>query len=191
MKNYSKTSFSVLAILIFVIFAIGSSDDSSTNNKTISDDSDTTTNVQKKVVKQNWLYQQDLDKMTNKKIYYAYTNSTNKIDFEFPYEGGSSFQLLVRNMNNKNEVILSVSKGQFMSSYGNSEYLRVKFDDEQVKNYTFNSPDDGSSDLIFISNPSNFISNLKTSKKLMIEAPFFDAGRQIIYFDVDSLKWDK
>ena len=93
-------------------------------------------------------------------------------------------------MGKKNEILVGVSKGQFMPSIMESETVRVKFDDEPPFNVTYNSAADASTDVIFLSSYNKLISKLKTAKKVMIEAPFFDAGRQIIYFDIEGLVWD-
>lgn len=142
-------------------------------------------------VKSNWSYTEDADKMTNEKRYFASCVSTNEIDFEFPYNGGSFFTLTVRQMGKGNEIVLQVSKGQFMTSISSSESIRAKFDDGQAFTFSFNSASDGSSDVIFIENSTKFLSKLKTAKKLLIEAPFYSAGRQHIEFDVAGLNWSK
>lgn len=194
MKNYLKHFASLIAIIVFVIFAVASSEESSNDKETVETNTTDTTQKSSELKKEevsNWKYEENEDKMTGKKRFFASTVSTNEIEFEFPYNGGSTFQLIVRNMNKKNEILLSVSKGQFMTSIMESEYLRVKFDEEQPSKYTFNSPSDGSDNLIFVSSPKKFINKLKKAEKLMIEAPFFNAGRQIIYFDVKGLEWEK
>jgi len=163
-----------------------------TTEQTPSNDNQTSTEVKKEVEKKsNWKYAVDTDKMSGTKRYFASTTSTNEIEFEFPYDGGSTFQLVVRNMGKRNEVLLSVSKGQFMTSIGSSEKIRIKFDDEKPFYVGYNSADDGSMDIIFLNSANKIINKLKKAKKVMIEAPFYDAGRQIIYFDVEGLKWDK
>ncbi|MBN1325875.1 hypothetical protein JW977_02760 [Candidatus Falkowbacteria bacterium] len=139
---------------------------------------------------ENWKYGENVDKMTSEKIYYAYTTSTNRIDFDFPYNGGSNFQLLVRNGGKKNEILLSVSKGQFMTSIGYSD-VRVKFDDNKPIVINYSSPSDGSYDTIFLKQSDTLISELKKSKKVIVEAEFFDEGNQLIEFNVEGFKWDK
>ncbi|MDD3688230.1 MAG: hypothetical protein PHE56_15895 [Bacteroidales bacterium] len=140
---------------------------------------------------ENWTYSEPEDKMTGEKTFYAECNSTNKIEFEFPYEGGSTFKLVVRNLNDGNEVILSVSKGQFMPSFIDEEYCRIKFDDGETLDYYYVSAASGSADLIFLQEADKLIAALKSAKKVKIEAPFFQAGRKIIEFDVEGLEWDK
>lgn len=139
----------------------------------------------------NWVYKEDVDKMTSEKQYLAYTTSTNKVDFDFPYNGGSTFTLGVGNKSKENNIVLLVSKGQFMMSIGYSDTVRIKFDDEKPMDISYSSPSDGSSDRIFLSQANTLISKLKVAKKVMIEAEFFDGGNQIIEFNVEGFKWDK
>lgn len=179
----------VVFILVVVIANIFDTDEKSSSKDTSSSATTTTETTNKE--ESNWQYSEDVDKMTNEKSYFARCVSTNEIDFEFPYNGGSSFTLILRNKGKYNEIILQVSKGQFMTSIMSSDYCRVKFDDEETINYTYNSAEDGSADFIFFDHSKNFLTKLRSAKKLMIEAPFFDSGRQIINFDVEGLVWDK
>ncbi len=139
----------------------------------------------------NWNYSEDEDKMSGEKRFFASTRSTNKIDFEFPYNGGSTFKLNVRNMGKGDEVLMMVSKGQFMPSIMDSEKVRIRFDEESPLSISYNSAADGSGDVIFFNSSKKIINKLKTSKKVMVEAPFFGAGRQIVYFNVEGFKWEK
>jgi len=181
----------ITAIIALIIIAnIGGSDnkpDTPVNKKS----EVSSNNSVKEEPKSNWAYTQDIDKMTNDKRYFASCISTNEIEFDFPYNGGSSFTLIVRQMGKGNEIVLKVSKGQFMSSIGSSEYIRAKFDNEQPLSFSYNSAADGSDNIIFLDNSDKFLLKLKNSKKILLEAPFFSAGRQHIEFNVDGLKWNK
>lgn len=180
----------IFSSVIFSAFLISCSGGTSTK-VTEEADEDTTEAQVVDVKKELWNYSESEDKMTGEKRYFAECKSTNQINFEFPYDGGTTFTLTIRNMGKGNAVILSGDKCQFTSSYSGSETCRVKFDDADPVNYSYNMSADGSSDLIFFTYQDNFISKLKGAKKLMIEAPFYDAGKQIIEFDVEGLKWDK
>jgi len=138
-----------------------------------------------------WKYTENVDRMTSEKAYFATCNSLNMISFEFPYNGGSTFTLTVRQMGNGNELILQVSKGQFMPSLNSDEYIRVKFDDEKPLVFYYRSAEDGSNDIIFLNNSSKFLSKLKKATRLIIEAPFFQSGRQQIDFFVSGLQWNR
>lgn len=189
-----KNLLSLLAISAFMVLAVASSKDKSSSSSSSSSSAASTSDAAKPKpkpkAKENWFYGSDQDEMTNKERYWTSTTSTNTIDFEFPYQGGSTFDLTVRNLGKKNEVTLSVSKGQFLTSFGFSKACMVKFDDETGTRFSYGSASDGSSDVIFFSNASKFISKLKKAKKLKIEAPFFNEGNKIIEFDVAGLKWE-
>jgi len=146
----------------------------------------------KKTNKRGWQYTTDVDKMDGSTNYYAVITSTNKINFKFPYDGGSSFFLAIRNMKNKTEVLLTVSSGQFMPSNPFShDVCRIKFDSAYPMDFSYNNTTDFSGEAIFFREPQKLISNLKTANKLMIECPFFQEGMKIIEFDVQGLIWNR
>jgi len=187
-----KITATVLIALI-VILNLGGGDDtsSSTDHSSTNDTTATVQEEEKAEPKSDWEYSTEEDKMSGEKMFFAATVSTNEIEFEFPYGGGSTFTLAVRNMKKENEVLMTVSKGQFLTSLMSEQYVRMKFDDEKPINVNYSMSDNGSLDIIFFKSTSKILAKLKTAKKIMIEAPFFDAGRQIVYFDVEGLVWDK
>lgn len=64
-----------------------------------------------------WQYSNTEDKMRGERFDYAILDSTNKIEFDFPYNGGSTLQLVVRKKNGKvDAILLSVTKGQILCS---------------------------------------------------------------------------
>jgi len=196
MKKYFQTFASFMLVVFFVVLAMASSDsedskDNTTGNQETSTSAKDGQKEEEEKKKTNWTNEENEDKMSGEKRFFTYTTSTNEIEFDFPYQGGSSFTLLVRNMGKANEVALTVSKGQFMPSIMNERSVRVKFDDEKPFNYSYAGTSDGSATTIFIVKANQFINKLKKAKKLMIEAPFYDAGMQIIYFDVEGFKWNK
>jgi hypothetical protein len=140
--------------------------------------------------KDPWSYREDLDPMTSTTDYFASVTSTNELDFEFPYNGGSTGTLTVRNVGEGNEVVLQISKGQFMMSFGDKS-LTVRFDDKPPMTVGYNGTSDGSSDTIFLNSSQNLINNLKTAKKMLIEVEFYNEGNQILEFDVEGFKWDR
>ena len=137
-----------------------------------------------------WQYSEGEDRMSGDKSFYAQTSSSNEVDFEFPYHGGSTLSLTVRNSKGRNEVLVRISSGQFMTSISGDEHIRIKVDDNQPKNYSYNGAADGSTDVIFVNSANRFIADLKGASELMVEAPFYNEGRQIFDFEVDSLNWD-
>lgn len=136
-----------------------------------------------------WQFQEDIDKMTSKTVKYASIDANEELEFKFPYNGGSVASLTVRKKDGSNDIYLSVSKGQFNGTYDGGQ-VRIKFDDDQPKNFSFTAPSDSSTDLIFINSTKTIISKLKTTKKIIIEAEFFNEGNRQMEFDVSGFKWE-
>lgn len=142
-----------------------------------------------------WEYDQSVDEMRGTKSKYAYLKSDNVVDFDFPYDGGSSLQISLRkNNNNPTDVMFSISKGQFScNTITDSCYASIKFDNEAIQNIELAQTTDHSSDVFFISNQfdvNQFINDLKKSKKLIIELPFYQEGKKQFKFKLSQLNWD-
>ena len=137
----------------------------------------------------NWHYEEDTDKMRNTKSYFANTASLNSANFQFPYNGESHLNILVRNSSSENEVLFTIDKGQFMCGIDGCE-LAIKFDNEPVKTYHANEAEAGKTDVIFLAGSKDaFIKKLKSSKKVMIEAPFFNEPKTQFEFNTAGLEW--
>ena len=114
MKKGCLITIGVL-FFIFVIAIIGAAlspdegnDSSSTEQK------EQIGNVEKKDAETKWTYSENIDEMTEKKTFFASLTSDNKVDFDFPYEGGSSLSINVRQSPKYGkDVYFTISKGQF------------------------------------------------------------------------------
>jgi hypothetical protein len=135
-----------------------------------------------------WGYETNDDKMRNTTTKYATVSSTNILHFEFPYSGGSTGEISLRKSGRSgNDAMLRISKGQFVCSTECT--ISAKFDDGKVEKYSVVEPSDGSSDTLFIQSYDRFVSKLKKSNKLVIEAEFYQAGLQQIEFKTYGLEW--
>ncbi len=183
----------ILAISVLVVLVIARSCFSSfSRSLRVSDEVSNvdTAIILPRVEPKSWDYSYGDDKMTSKKSYYAEVEANELLEFDFPYNGGSTATLTIRNKSGKNEAYLSVSKGQMLTrSYKETSY-RVRFDDRPAQVYPFIGPSDNSSDLAFINNANKFIKNLKKSKKVIVELEFYQEGLRAIEFNVSNLKWD-
>lgn len=135
-----------------------------------------------------WTYDERTDEMSGKKSFFGYNQSEDVASFSFPYEGGSTLQIVVRKKDGVTDAMLIISKGQFIGSYNGK--VRLKFDDEQAYSVGYSETSDGSSETIFLNGASSFISKLKKHKKLKIECEFYDQGRHIFNFNIEKLKWN-
>ena len=183
--------FAILATAFLVIWMMfrsctSNSSSSYSSSKNVVD----TATIPKEVNNKTWQYFDQEDKMTSKKTYYALVEANELLEFDFPYNGGSTVTLTIRNKNGENNAYLSVTKGQMLTrSYETTSY-RVRFDNQPLQYYPFVAPSDNSSDLAFINNTTKFIKNLKKSKKVIVELEFYQEGLRAIEFDVSNLKWN-
>jgi len=141
--------------------------------------------------KYQWRYSEETDPMTSKMKYYAQIFSTTWLSLKFPYNGGSEVDLFIRNVDDKNELILRVSKGQFLSSYGSSSNIRIRFDNDQPITVGYNSASDGSTDVIFIDSPDQLIKRIKKAHSFIIEVAFFQEGNKQLTFAYHDFKWER
>lgn len=165
----------------------GSTDTTSNSKK---DTSTTTATAQTPPDTKSWVYTTDTDKMTSKLRYFAAIEATNKLNFDSPYEGGSTGEITLRNQNKENDVILSIDKGQFVCDLTDGCPINVRFDNDPAIKFTGSEPTDGSSTVLFIQEASKFISHAKKAKKMIVQAEFYESGSQDMEFNIDGLKWD-
>jgi len=137
-----------------------------------------------------WTYLADTDKMTSKLTYQAIVNSSNKLNFDAPYDGGSTAATIIRNKGGKNEVMVSIDKGQFICDVSDGCAINIRFDNNPATKFIASEPSDGSSTLLFIEAPKKFIDNVKKAKKMIVQAEFYQSGLREMEFNVDGLKWD-
>lgn len=141
-----------------------------------------------------WKITTSKDEMRGSTDTFASIESDNEVEFEFPYHGGSTLSIVVRESQKfGTNVYLLISSGQFVgNAFDGSDYVTIKFDEEPLKKYQFTDESSGSTDVIFLKKEKELIDKFKTAKKIMIEAPFFDCGSKQFTFTVDKpLEWNK
>ena len=114
--------------------------------------------------------------------------NTNTISLGFPYEGAQHATLYIReHPQHGKDVILTIEKGQLLGSDYHGKVL-VSFDDDKPRAFSSVRPADLSSDALFLRGGAFpvFINRLKTAKTLRIEVPVYQAGNQVLVFDVDG-----
>ena len=186
-------------MLIGVIANIG--DNSNSNSQNRNSDSITVDSVETDDIStasqeynqlKSWNYFTDTDEMNDSKSRFASLVSDNTVNFDFPYQGGSSLSLIVRYMKKYGtDVYIKISSGQFIcNEYQGTNNVRVRFDDAAPIKFSTNEPSDGSSDMLFLNNAKKFIKLAKQAKTIKIEAPFYQEGNRIFTFTVDKpLEW--
>lgn len=81
-----------------------------------------------------WDFRTSIDEVSGKSIKSATLNSSNSVEFDFPYNGGSIGSIRVRNHPRfGKDIIFDVSKGQILCSSYNGCFVTVRFDDKPAK----------------------------------------------------------
>lgn len=114
-------------------------------------------------------------------IWIATSSSTNTRNLGFPY-GNIRGHLVVRKQGDSFNVLLYVDRGQFLCQM-NGCGITVRIDDNPAEEMSAVVPADHSSDVIFVSNGEKFSKNIIGSKKILIEATFYQKGSNIFYFN--------
>lgn len=149
-----------------------------------------TDNAVEPVRTSNWNYEESKDEMRGSVSHFAQSGSINSIQLDFPYTGGTSLFLIVRNTpENGNEVLFSTNNGQLWCEYNNC-YMSAKFDEGEVKRYPLAKAAAGSSETMFLDGETEvFIQDLKKSNTAMLEIGFFNYGNQQFEFETSGLDW--
>ena len=142
--------------------------------------------------KAEWKFNIQRDEMTDTKNIWATIESDNYITQNFPYEGQTYASITIRYMKKYGyDAIIQITKGQINgSNYYGTDYITARFDEGSAKKYYFNDAADGSSEMVFLRNSSDFIKRCKQAKDIKIDIPLYQEGRPVFTFHVDEpLTW--
>ena len=121
-----------------------------------------------------WWYRHSQDEMSGKTGEIACTSSTNELQFDFPYAGGSVGQLCLRKGPQfGNDVYVTISKGQMICLAGIGCSVRVRFDDGVPFTVDGNGTSDGRADVAFLHGYAGLVIKMKRAKAMLVELQFF------------------
>lgn len=137
-----------------------------------------------------WIYGSSDDKMRGTSESYAQLKSEETISLDFPYRGGSSLAVLLRDSQRYGglNVILKLSKGQLSCAYGGCR-VSAKFDSGKITSFRASRASGGNSDTIFIDDAKGFLKRLRTSNHVIIEVPVWKYGDAQFTFQPKGLTW--
>jgi hypothetical protein len=138
---------------------------------------------------ENWNYSTSLVGIDKEKMSWIETRSLNSLNLKFPYNGINRGELTIRKSKGKTELIFTINKGQILCDLYTCKG-RIKFDSSPSILFTGDKPSNGTSNMIFISNSSDFIQRIKKSKSVSIEVELYQEGNQILDFNVENLNLD-
>lgn len=144
------------------------------------------------VLSSNWQYDNSEDEMRGETSYFASNESINTVELQFPYQGGTKLNILLRdNAKHGKDIMFIVNKGQIFCGYQDC-HVNIKFDDGEVQRYETSEAEAGSSEVLFLTNNiSGFVKKLKSSKTIMVEVNFYNHGAEQFKFDVSGLEWSR
>ena len=127
------------------------------------------------------------------KVSIAEIRSENTISLNFPYQGDQHGMLALREHPKfGRDVYIKIEKGQLLDSDYNSKVV-VRFDDEKPISFPSVRPADLSTETLFLRGSAFpvFRAKLPKAKIVKIEFPVYQAGNQILTFDVEGFDWKR
>ena len=190
MFNYYRGFIPLFVLVLVIIVSVASSDEGSSTNE--SKEQVVAANAEtKSEQKTKWEYNESVDEMSEKTTFFATLTSDNEVNFDFPYDGGSSLSITVRqDPKYGKDVYFRISKGQFSNSYNGS--VSVKFGNGSIEKYNCSGSSDADTGILFLNgNVSSFIKKLKTAKQIKVQASFFQEGDRTFTFTTPvGLEWE-
>lgn len=190
-----KCILGIICVILVIAFANSCGNSTKTNVNVNDSTAIDSTNVDDSLdseAKNGWSYENEVDEMDGSTTKRAIIESSNEVEFDFPYQGGSTLGICVRKTKKYgNEVLISISNGQFLcNDYNGTNYVTVRFDNNAPVKFLTTEPADYSSDVLFLENSKKFIKLAKNAKTIKIEAPFFDNGSYVFTFNANKpLEW--
>lgn len=137
-----------------------------------------------------WSYSEDRDQMRGDLARYASVISENQVDLDFPYGEVNGTITIRKRPSDGLNIMFSVDKGQILCNSFENSHISAKFDDGSVRKYRCTGTSDGSWETAFIQDEHAFLSELRRSKRAIIEAEFYQKGNQQFTFQTADLKWN-
>lgn len=138
--------------------------------------------------KSKWVYNEFKDPMTSGTTKTARITSENRIELDFPYQGGTYAEIMLRkDPREGTDMMLSISKGQIVCHSFMGCKIAVRFDEKKAINFRVNEPADHSNDAIFLVPGKKFVAAARGAKRVVIEIPLYDAGSPVFEFDIEGL----
>lgn len=133
-----------------------------------------------------WVFKTSSDAMSESTGYSSSIWSLTTVELPYPYQGAQKLTLQVgKNARGRSYALVGIPKGQF-SCYECD--IRIRFDNAGAGIWSANAPVEIPGFLL-ISGPARFIDQIKTSKRVAIEVPFFNSGMKVVEFKTDEFPW--
>lgn len=132
-----------------------------------------------------WTYEK-----TGSAVYKASVSSANLVPFAYPYTGGSTATLTLREKDGSAQVYIEVSNGQFNRSFQNG-VARIRFDGKSPVTYSLLAAANGRANIIFFDAERQLIRQIKASKNISVDVRFDGQPARRIEFRTADLNWSR
>lgn len=130
-----------------------------------------------------WMYDAPIDSISGQRSQVATVDSTNTLEFGFPYQGPQHGTLLVATYPRQgHQIRLIIERGQFICHRFDNCTVDVRFDSDDAITMLASEPDDGDTTTIFIDDEEQFVRHLMKAKDVQIEATYYKEGNQVLKF---------
>lgn len=140
-------------------------------------------------VPSKWAYSEDKDSMRGTTTRYGSIDSENQVDLQFPYGTVRGTLTIRQRAEDGLQVLFSVEKGQVLCNSFTNTTVSMKFDDGPIQSFRCTGAADGSTETAFLQSPQRVLAALKKAKRAIVEAQFFQQGRQQFTFETAGLTW--
>ena len=131
----------------------------------------------------DWHYQQ------NGTLYKATLNSANQLQMPYPYAGGSTVTLTIRNRDSATTVFLSISKGLLAPSFqGGTALIRVNGGKSVV--YALSAAANGRGNILFVDDSPRLIRQLRTATTMTVQLKVIGQKLHEVRFNTAGLNWN-
>lgn len=192
-NGIKRSHFAIAAVVCFILVAITAPSTTTSDKQTAATSSSTNGNSVAPTAEaqpsSKWDYSESKDQMRGTTAKLASLQSENIVDLDFPY-GEVHGQLWIRRRPEDGlNVAFEVEKGQVLCNSYSDDYVSMKFDDGPVQRFRCTGSSDGSSETAFLTDEPRVLAALKRAKRTIVEAEFFQKGRQQFVFDTAGLEW--
>jgi hypothetical protein len=140
---------------------------------------------------QQWHYNVSEEKMTGGLRRTAGVESTNTVEFGFPYSGAQNGRLILRTESRDKDVMFRIEKGQILCTSYDGCTVQVRFDDDKPTSFSATTAADHSSDVVFLNDYNRFLAKMRKAKRVRISLDVYQNGRPVFDFDVSGFDFNK
>ncbi|GAB3642343.1 hypothetical protein [Spirosoma arcticum] len=135
-----------------------------------------------------WTYEKTVDK-TGVTVYNASVTSSNLLQFAYPYTGGSTATLVIREKDGSDQAYIEVANGQFNRSFQNGS-ARIRFDGKPPVTYSLVAAANGRANIVFFDGERSLINQIKGAKNMVVQVIFDGQPTRQIEFRTADLRWN-